>query len=124
MAYEPRFGQRQRKLRVGRKTSFNNDSVDGSGISLIKAYTVAVDPASLAAQTGAETTVTVTGVTTDDRIICCMPAAALNAGLCFSARVSAADTVKIHVVNVTSGAIDMSSTNFTIVCARMSSTDF
>ena len=107
-------------LAVGRKGP-QQPTVDGSTITLIKQYTVSVNPASLATLTGAETDVTVTGVSTDDVIISCEPQAALNNGITYSARVKAANTVSIHVVNATAGTIDVAATNFKITCARITS---
>ena len=107
-------------LAVGRKGP-QQPGADGSTITLIKQYTVSVNPASLPAATGAETDVTVTGVSTDDVILSCEPQAALNAGISFSMRVKSANTVSIHFVNVTAGAIDVAATNFKITCARITS---
>lgn len=105
-------------LAVGRKKA-NQEGTDGSTITLLKQYSVAVDPASIAANSGAETSVTVTGVSTDDIILSCEPQAALNAGISFSARVSAANTVAIHFTNATIAAVDVASTTFKITCARI-----
>lgn len=96
---------------------------DGSLISSIKQYLVSVNPASLAAATGAETDVTVTGVTTDDMVVSAEAQAALNNGICFTARVKSANTVAFHFVNVTAGAIDVAATNFKILVAKIPSAD-
>lgn len=109
-------------LGIGRRTPSEANAgtgSDGSVITKIKQYSVSVDPASLAAATGAVTSVTVTGVTTEDVIISCEAQAALNNGISYSARVSAANTVAIHFVNVTAGAIDVSATTFKITCMRI-----
>jgi hypothetical protein len=70
--------------------------------------TVTIDPASLAAGAVAETTVTVTGATTAMGVVV-QPPAALTAGLVYSARVSAANTVAIRLYNPTGSAIDQAS---------------
>lgn len=112
------------QIAVGRaKPTSAGGGTNGSTIRLLKLYEVSVNPASLLANTGAETDVTVTGVTTDDMIVSVEPQAALNAGISFSARVKAADTVSIHFVNVTAGAIDVAATNFKILCARIADAD-
>ena len=109
-------------LAVGRKKA-NQDGTDGSTIRLLKLYEVSVNPASLAANTGAETDVTVTGVTTDDTVVSIEAQAALNAGIAVTARVKSADTVAFHFTNATAGAIDVAATNFKILVARIADSD-
>lgn len=109
-------------LAIGRKQA-NQTGSDGSTIRHLKLYEVSVNPASLLANTGAETDVTVTGVTTDDMVVSIEAQAALNGGICVSARVKSANTVAFHFVNVTAGAIDVAATNFKILCARIADAD-
>lgn len=108
---------------VGRKKA-NQEGTNGSVIRLLKLYEVSVNPASLAANTGDETDVTISGVTTDDVIVAIEAhSAALNDGICVSARVKAADTVAFHFVNVTAGAIDVAATTFKVLVARIADSD-
>lgn len=113
---------RHSQLAIGMKKA-NQTGTNGSTIRLLKLYEAAVDPASLAANTGDETDVTVSGVTTDDTIVSIEPQAALNDGICVSARVKAADTVAFHFVNVTAGAVDVAETTFKILVARIADAD-
>ncbi len=110
-------------LAVGRKKA-NQDGTDGSTIRLLKLYEASVNPASLAANTGAETDVTVTGVTTDDMVVAIEAhSAAVNNGITFNARVKAANTVAIMFSNATAGAIDIAATTFKILVARIADSD-
>ena len=84
------------------------------GISLI---TVAVDLGSVAANTSEEETATVAGVKTGDFVFAMD--SALEAGqVIANARVSAADTVKLQVINTTGSAIDAASKNITFLVVR------
>lgn len=116
------MGLTKGKFGIGRAL-YNGSGEDGSLISLLKVREVSVNPASLAANTGDETDVTVSGVTTDDMVVGIEAQAALNDGICVSARVKATDTVAFHFVNVTAGAIDVAATNFKILLARVSDAD-
>lgn len=119
MATKGRLGA----LALGRKQA-NQTGTDGSTIRLLKLYEASVNPASLAANTGAETDVTVSGVTTDDVVVAIEAhSAALNNGICVSARVKSANTIAFHFVNVTAGAIDVSATTFKILVARIADAD-
>lgn len=81
-------------------------------------YTAAVDPASIAAGAVANTAVTVTGVTTSDRIVA-IPPNDLEAGLVLqSAWVSAADTVQVRLQNASAGAVDGASKTWTFLVFR------
>lgn len=72
--------------------------------------TVTIDPADLAANTCAETTVTITGAATGDKIVLVPPSGGLTLGLLQGqARISATDTVKLPLCNVTSGSINQAS---------------
>jgi hypothetical protein len=114
-------------LAVGRKTvseSNANGGLNGSTMRLLKLFEASVNPASLAANTGAETDVTVTGVTTDDMIVSVEAhSAAVNNGISFTARIKSANTVSIHFVNATAGAIDIAATTFKILVARIADAD-
>ena len=75
--------------------------------------TASLDVASVAINTTAEQTFTVSGLTTDMMVFVNKPA--LNAGLgIVNARVSAANTLAISFVNATGGAIDPSAETYKI----------
>lgn len=88
--------------------------------------TATVDPASLAANTTVDITVTVTGARYDatlanvpDKVIRVIPPSALNTGLAIvGAYVSAADTVVMRLMNCTVGAIDAASGVYEFLFAR------
>ena len=80
-------------------------------------YSQALDVASVAANTSAEQTFTVQGLTTDDIVIVNKPS--LDAGLAVgNARVSAADTLALTFINSTSGAVDPGSETYKILAFR------
>lgn len=85
--------------------------VTGTDISLIKRGTVTINPASIAGQEQAELTVTITGAALGDTVIL-TPPAAFEALIVGAARVSAADTVKFVLGNLTVGAIDAASASW------------
>jgi len=68
--------------------------------------TASLDFPSIAAQTSQELTVTVTGAATTDVAVASPDDATIEANLCWSAYVSAANTVKIRLTNPTGSAID------------------
>jgi hypothetical protein len=116
-------GQRQRIY--GDATNINAGTTDvpnlcvgnGTSITKIAKYTATYDPASLAAQTGREDTVTFTGVSTSDLVWVFKPTT--TAGFFVAgAFVSGANTVKVHVVNATSGAVDAPSETYTCLAVR------
>ena len=75
----------------------------------IRVYTETIDLPSIAANTTEEESLTVTGVTTDDTVIAVIPAS-LEAGIMVGpARITAADTVAVTVVNATASAVDTAS---------------
>lgn len=85
-----------------------------AGISIV---TVAVDLGSVAANTSEEETATVSGVKLGDVVVCLD--SALSAGqLIGNARVSAADTVILQVINTTAGAIDAASRSMKFLVVR------
>lgn len=82
--------------------------VDTSGTTIkrISYGTVSADPGSIASITRGSVDVTVTGVTTGD-IVIMNPPDGLNTGLVYGGcRVTAANTVRIYLANLTAGAID------------------
>lgn len=99
---------------------FRYDRTNKKVIALHKhnVYTAAVDPASIAADTAANTQVAVAGVTTADRILA-IPPNDLESGLVLQAVwVSAADTIQVRLLNTTAGAIDGASKTWTFIVYR------
>lgn len=87
-------------------------------LTLVMKGTVSVDPASLLAATTNDTSVTITGAALGD-VIVMNPPDALESGLVFGgARVTAANTVKVRVGNVTAGAIDAAAASWTYAIYR------
>jgi hypothetical protein len=72
-----------------------------------------LDFPSIAPATGAELTVTVTGAATGDTVYVAAPAS-IEARLVWNAHVSAANTVKIRVTNITASAIDQASASWKV----------
>lgn len=84
------------------------------GISIV---TATVDLGSVAANTSEEETATVPGVKTGDFVVCMD--SSLEAGIMIgNARVSAADTVTLQVMNTTSGAVNAASKTMTFLVVR------
>jgi len=74
-----------------------------------------VDPASIAATTALNTTVTVAGLTTS-HVVVAMPQGDLEAGLSILATyASAANTLLIRLYNITAAAIDPASRNWAYI---------
>jgi hypothetical protein len=88
----------------------------GGGIAIkkIATGTIAVNPASCNNAAASETQLTLTGVATGDIVILVPPAAGLTAGLVAGdCRVTAADTIKVRIANVSGGTVDEASANWT-----------
>lgn len=83
----------------------------------VRTYSVAWDPASVAANTTAEQTVTVTGLSTQDIVTVNKPSHQAGLGIA-GARVSAANTLAVTFVNATAGAIDPTSETYFVVAVR------
>ena len=77
-----------------------------------------LDAGSLTTLTGESDTVTVPGVALGD-IVLGLSCGVDRAGLTITAYVSAANTVTIRVQNDTAGTIDLASTTFNLVVARL-----
>lgn len=83
----------------------------------VQTYTVTINPASVAANTSAEQTFTVAGLTTEDIVYVNKPST--TAGLVIGgARVSAADTLAITFGNLTGSGIDAGSESYFVVAIR------
>lgn len=84
----------------------------------IRVYSEALTPASVAANTTAEQTFTVTGLATSDIVVVNKPS--LDAGIGIAnARVSATDTLAITYINATGGAIVPTSETYNILTVRL-----
>jgi hypothetical protein len=93
----------------------------GSGTTLTKVVrgTIAVDLASVANAAVTEVTLTITGAATGDTVIMTPPTAGMTAGLIAGdARVSAADTVKLRVANLSGGTLDEASATWSYCLIR------
>jgi hypothetical protein len=89
----------------------------GTPIKNIQVYAAALTPASVAANTTAEQTFTVTGLATSDKVFVNKPSA--QAGLAIgNVRVSAANTLAITYVNDTAGAITPTAETYQVVAIR------
>lgn len=89
----------------------------GTPVTKIVVYAPSLDVASVAANTTAEQTFTVAGLTTDDKVFVNKPS--VNAGLgIVNARVSAADTLAITFVNATAAAIDPGAETYAVLAIR------
>jgi len=90
---------------------------DATKITQVRVYSATIDPASVAINTVAEQTFTVTGLTTGDKVVVNPPS--LSAGLGIAgARVSAANTLAINFVNPTGAAIDQASGTWEVIAFR------
>jgi hypothetical protein len=101
-------------IRNGRPNAAGSSSGE-TKISSIRAYSVAVDLASVGANTTAEQDVTVTGLLAGDIVLCVnKPTGSAGAGI-VNARVKAADVLAVTLVNATAGAIDVASETWWVV---------
>ena len=89
----------------------------GTAITKIVAYSTAINPASVAANTTAEQTFTVTGLATTDKVIVNKPTNTAGLGI-VNVRASAADTIAITFGNFTAAAIDAASETYAIIAIR------
>ena len=91
-----------------------------SAVAWTKVYkgTVSVNPAEIAANTQAETQITITGAATGD-IVIMNPPASLEAGLVYShARVSASNTVQVGLGNITGTPVNGADLTWTYCILR------
>ncbi len=80
-------------------------SLQGQGA--VVTGTISVNPASVADSAVTEVTLTITGATLGDKVVMTPPAAGLTAGLVVcDSRVSAANTVKVRIANLSGGVVD------------------
>lgn len=101
---------------------FTGGAVIGKGGTKVKRVTrgtVAVDPASVSANSRGTTSVTITGVKTGDLVIM-VPPSALEAGLVSSGSpVTADDTVSLMLNNVTASPVDGTSRTWEYLWIQM-----
>lgn len=90
-------------------------SFEGQG-TVLKG-TVTIDPASIASAAIGETSVTITGAAAGDTVIMNAPAA-IEAGCVWCAYVSAANTVKLRIANLSGGALDCASATWNYCLIR------
>lgn len=89
------------------------------GFTQVYTGTVSVDPGSLLTQTSEDVTVTITGAASGD-IVIMNPPATLEATLAFGgAYVSAANTVKVRIVNFSAGTVDGAALSWTYAILRI-----
>ena len=93
--------------------------VGGSGTNIlqVRIYSQSLDVASVAANTTAEQTFTVTGLTTADKVFVNKPSVSAGLGVC-NARVSATNTLALTFNNNTGGAIDPAAETYQIIAIR------
>ena len=91
-----------------------------SAVSLTQVYkgTIAVNPGSLTTLTSEDVSVTITGAATGDVVIMNPPSTLESSLAVGGAYVSAADTVKVRISNVSSGTVDGASATFTYAILR------
>ena len=83
--------------------------------------TTSIDVASVAANTTAEQTFTITGLRTGDLVTVCKPALSAGLGI-VNTRVSAADTLAISFVNATASPINPAAETYLVLWIRPDST--
>lgn len=89
----------------------------GTAVTKIAAYAPSLTPASVAADTSAEQTFAVTGLTTADKVIVNGPTPAAGTGI-VNAWVSAADTLALTFMNATAAAVTPTAGTYTVVAIR------
>ncbi len=80
--------------------------------------TATLDFGSVAAQNSGDLTITVTGAADGDDVSLGVPNASVNANSCFTAWVSAANTVTVRFNNYSAGAIDPASGSFRVTVRK------
>lgn len=89
----------------------------GTEVKKIKRYQPTIDPASVAANTSAEQTFTVTGLAVGEVVLAVnKPTADAGLGI-VGMRVSAADTLALTFMNSTAAAIDAGSETYEVIVA-------
>lgn len=84
----------------------------------VETYTVSLTPASVAANTSAEETYTLSGLNNQDLVLVNPPSATAGLGLA-GARVSADNTLALTWLNATGGALSPPSGTYRVVSVRL-----
>jgi hypothetical protein len=88
-------------------------------LTLVAKGSVAVNPASIADNDIGVTDVTISGAAVGDIVLMCPPTAGLTAGLMAGVpHVSATDTVKLPIANLSGGAVDEASASWSYMILR------
>jgi hypothetical protein len=94
-------------------------AASGAAARQVVIYTASETPASVAANTSNNESVTVTGVLTTDYLLAVIGPSSNTAGLVQGgARISANDTVIVEFINTTAGAISPAAGTYTFVVLR------
>jgi hypothetical protein len=80
--------------------------------------TASLNFASTNAQNSSDLTITLTGAVDGDAVVLGVPNAAVNANSCYTAWVSAANTVTVRFNNYSSGAIDPAQATFKVTIIK------
>lgn len=89
----------------------------GTRLTQIRVYAPSLTPTSVAANSSAEQTFAVTGLSTADKVLLNGPAPTANC-VPVHARVSVADTLKVTFVNVTAGALTPAAGTYLVLAIR------
>jgi hypothetical protein len=89
----------------------------GGNTASVNVIDVTIDAASVAANTSAEQTFTVTGLKTEDLVYVNKPSASAGLGV-VNARVSAADTLALTFMNTTASPINPASETYKLIVIR------
>lgn len=92
--------------------------MEGNIVGHVLSATSALDFGSVAAQSFADLTATVTGAVTGDSVALGVPVEAVTAGIVYSAWVSATNTVTVRAHNYTAAALDPASGTFKATIVR------
>ncbi len=90
----------------------------GTQATKILSASAALDFGNTAAQSSADLTIALTGAVVGDAVIPGVPNGSVNANSCFTAWVSAADTVTVRFNNYSAAAIDPASGTFRVAVIR------
>jgi hypothetical protein len=90
-------------------------AASGTAITNWIGASATLDFPNTAAQTSSDLTITATGAADGDAVILGVPNAAVNANACYTAWVSASNTVTVRLNNFSAGAIDPASGTFKVL---------
>ncbi len=102
-----------------RSTNGFEIGTSGTQLTYVKKGVVSVNPSSLTTITGEILEVTLTGAVVGDAVILHPPAAGIDSGIIVGqAYVSAADTVKVQLWNLTGGTVNVAAADWIYVLIR------